>query len=152
MCSHEPGSFTRIMAAMVSPRKTSSETTRPPRDDWSAGWVAGVLGIATVSAVAINGSSAGGIVQQQGKCRNAHAPGHQERTKLSQALASHWGFALSGPAISAKSGLRYTTFPDTMVISTFICSMRFAGTVMMSSARTTMSACRPGAMIPSVFS
>lgn len=29
MWLHEPGSFTRIIAAMVMPRKTSSETIRP---------------------------------------------------------------------------------------------------------------------------
>jgi hypothetical protein len=28
MCSHEPGSFTRTIPAIVIPRKTSSETSR----------------------------------------------------------------------------------------------------------------------------
>lgn len=59
MCSQEPGSFTRIIAAMVIPRKTSSETTRLTRvisvaDD------APETGAAMVCAVAMACSSAGG--------------------------------------------------------------------------------------------
>lgn len=59
MCSHDPGSFTRIIAAMVIPRKTSSETTRLIRlisvvgDEPESG--AGM-----VWAVAMASSSAGG--------------------------------------------------------------------------------------------
>ena len=73
MWSHEPGSFTRIIAAMVSPRKTSSETTRSARD---ASPTVRVFGTAMASAVAMGSSSAGRIVQQQGKSRNVDpAPG-----------------------------------------------------------------------------
>src|SRR6266853_6605834 len=57
MWSHEPGSFTRIIAAIVSPRKTSSETTRSARD---ASPTVRVFGTAMVSAVAMSCSSAGG--------------------------------------------------------------------------------------------
>lgn len=57
MCSQDPGSFTRIIAAMVIPRKTSSETTRPAR---GCSTTAGVLCAAMVAAVAMRSSSAGG--------------------------------------------------------------------------------------------
>src|ERR1039458_10699613 len=59
MWLHEPGSLTRIIAAMVIPRKTSSETMR------AAGAVrlaagAREAGAAMVCAVTIGVSSAGG--------------------------------------------------------------------------------------------
>ena len=54
--------------------------------------------------------------------------------------------------ILRKSALRNTALPPTIVIMTRICSMRLAGTVMMSSGSTTKSAKRPGAIIPFVFS
>ena len=59
MWSHEPGSFTRIMAAMVTPRKTSSETMRPGRAGSTAA-CAFETGAAIVSAVAMRRSSADG--------------------------------------------------------------------------------------------
>ena len=59
MCSHEPGSFTKIIAAMVIPRKTSSETTRVIRVI-SVADEALETGAAMVCAVAMGCSSAGG--------------------------------------------------------------------------------------------
>jgi hypothetical protein len=59
MWPQEPGSFTRIIAAMVAPRNTSSETKRPGRDVSAA---AGMLevDVAIVSDVAMAGPSNGG--------------------------------------------------------------------------------------------
>src|SRR5689334_19032642 len=59
MWLQEPGSFTRIIAAMVAPRNTSSETMRPPRAVSAA---AGMLeaDAAIVSEVAMPGPSNGG--------------------------------------------------------------------------------------------
>src|SRR6266403_1994334 len=59
MCLQEPGSFTSIIAAMVRPRKTSSETIRPARAG-SAAASTFETGAAIVSAVAMRGSSACG--------------------------------------------------------------------------------------------
>jgi hypothetical protein len=59
MCSHEPGSFTRIIAAMVIPRKTSSETTRLTRVI-SVADKAPETGAGMDCAVAMGCSSAGG--------------------------------------------------------------------------------------------
>jgi len=59
MWLQEPGSFTRIIAAMVAPRNTSSETIRPGR----AGLTAAMefdAGAAIVSAEAIGRPSNGG--------------------------------------------------------------------------------------------
>src|SRR5580700_3571797 len=59
MWLQEPGSFTRIIAAMVTPRNTSSETIRPGR---AASAAAGALETvaAMVSAVAMVRPSNGG--------------------------------------------------------------------------------------------
>jgi hypothetical protein len=59
MWLQEPGSFTRIIAAMVAPRKTSSETMRAGR----AGLTAAMefeAGATIVSAVAMGRPSNGG--------------------------------------------------------------------------------------------
>src|ERR1700730_6200543 len=59
MWLQEPGSFTRIIAAIVAPRKTSSETIRPGRVV-SAAAKAFDAGAAMVSAVAMVRPSDGG--------------------------------------------------------------------------------------------
>src|SRR6267378_3639998 len=59
MCLQEPGSFTSIIAAIVRPRKTSSETIRPARAG-SAAASTFETGAAIVSAVAMRGPSACG--------------------------------------------------------------------------------------------
>jgi len=59
MWLQEPGSFTRIIAAMVTPRNTSSETIRPGRAVVS-GDVALEACTEMVSAVAMVGPSDGG--------------------------------------------------------------------------------------------
>src|SRR6266576_1614052 len=59
MCLQEPGSFTSIIAAIVRPRKTSSETIRPARAG-SAAVSTFETGASIVSAVAMRGPSACG--------------------------------------------------------------------------------------------
>jgi len=77
MWPQEPGSFTRIIAAMVAPRKTSSETMRAGR----AGLTAGMefdAGATIVSAVAMGRPSNGGdstaarIMPQRRNGEHAH--------------------------------------------------------------------------------
>jgi len=70
MAPQEPGSFTRIIAAMVMPRKTSRETTRPGRAA-SAGAAAPQERATVDSAVAMESPSDGGIVQQRKERCNA---------------------------------------------------------------------------------
>ncbi len=70
MAPQEPGSFTRIIAAMVMPRKTSRETTRPGRGV-AARAGAPDEGATIDSAVAMESPSDGGIVQQRKERCNA---------------------------------------------------------------------------------
>jgi hypothetical protein len=74
MWLQEPGSFTRIIAAMVAPRNTSSETIRVGRPVSAAGRVLDE-GAAMVSAVAMVGPPMARIVQQQWNCSNGAAVG-----------------------------------------------------------------------------
>jgi hypothetical protein len=59
MWPQEPGSFTRIIAAMVAPRNTSNETMRPGRPALAAARALDA-GAAMVSAVAMVRPSNGG--------------------------------------------------------------------------------------------
>ena len=70
MWLQEPGSFTKIIAAMVAPRNTSKETVRSGRAAPVAGW-ASDTGVTMVSGVAMLNPPMAGIVQQVKECRNA---------------------------------------------------------------------------------
>src|SRR5450631_2546626 len=70
MWLQEPGSFTKIMAAMVAPRNTSNETMRSRRDALVACW-AFDEGVTMVCGVAMVNPPMAGIVQQAKECRNA---------------------------------------------------------------------------------